>query len=49
LIKLIKNFEKTGQFGFGFISLKLKKSNQIQTKKNQTKPKKTRKNRAKLV
>jgi hypothetical protein len=43
LIKLIKNFEKTGQFGFSFISLKLKKSNQTQTKKtkpNRKKPEK---------
>jgi len=49
LIKPIKNFEKTGQFGFSFISLKPKKSNQTQTRKNQTKPEKNRKNRAKPV
>jgi hypothetical protein len=40
-------------FSFGFISLKLKKQNRTQTKKkpekNQAKPEKNRKNRAKPV
>ena len=42
------NFKKTDRFGFGFISLKPKKPNRIQTeKKNQSKPEKTEQNWAK--
>jgi hypothetical protein len=41
-----KNFGKTSWFGFGFISLKLKKPNQTQTGK---KPNQTGKNQAKPV
>jgi hypothetical protein len=43
LIKPIRILKKTDRFGFGFISLKLKKLNRTQakkTEKNRAKPKK---------